>query len=79
MRAGTTQTEEAKQAIRRTNANKWNKNRDYRILAQLRRAEKVLLPPSKLPADRSCLGCNKLFRSQWIGHRICGECKGMNL
>lgn len=79
MRAGTTQTDEAKKAIRRTKENKWNKNRDYRILAQLRRAEKALLPPHKLPADRFCLGCSKSFRSQWIGNRMCGDCKGMNL
>lgn len=27
------------------------------------------------PAKRLCMMCRRMFRSEWVGHRICGSCK----
>jgi hypothetical protein len=47
--------------------------------AAYHRTTSLLRPPAsdKLLVDRrKCLGCGTMFRSSWIGHRICQPCKG---
>lgn len=52
----------------------WNAYRDVSVMAAMERARVAALPPKKLPGDRLCLGCVRVFRSKWIGNRLCGDC-----
>lgn len=49
---------------------------DSQVLAKIRAAERATLPPHKLPAQRKCLGCQRMFDSLWIGNRLCVHCGG---
>jgi hypothetical protein len=56
----------------RNNARKAERLRE---LTQAKLAEHAALPPHKLPAERRCLGCGKLFGSKHVFNRMCGNCK----
>ena len=47
----------------------------YPRLLEQRRIARVVTPPHKSPADRLCLGCQRMFESMWIGNRMCRLCK----
>ena len=42
-----------------------------------RLAAEAILPDTRKPADRKCLGCGKTFTSRWIGNRMCVACGGV--
>jgi NMD protein affecting ribosome stability and mRNA decay len=35
-------------------------------------------PKSKDAKTRPCLSCGKPFKSEWIGNRLCDNCKARN-
>jgi len=56
------------------NARKKNWNCDYVVLRVMREADRAALPTRKQPGDRHCLGCGRLFASEWCGNRLCTSC-----
>jgi len=38
--------------------------------------EECVVEPSTV-AERTCLTCRKPFKSTWVGHRRCNDCKGL--
>jgi hypothetical protein len=68
----------ARLAERRASGRAWRKNRDVNLLATERRAEQAALPSRKQPADRLCLECGAVFKSQWCGNRRCKLCTERN-
>lgn len=35
----------------------------------------AVIQPGSFVAERPCISCREPFRSQWIGHRICPDCR----